>query len=243
MRRPFLCPSGSLPVRAHRWYFANSRRRRFQPPFLGDSGAADNRFYAWPHTIAVQASIQLSVRPWLWSARRRCRQCRHRSPWPWRRIARRHAGAEIEDLEAAGGEDGRDQVFADVVDIAAACRGRPCPRSHARSRVQHFRFKNLHGSLHRFGRSQQIGQKHLAAPELIAGEGDAAANPWFTASSGSTPLSSACCANSAALSGAPSMTLWRIAPKSGSDTELRLRSAEGSGRSGADYTSATATKM
>jgi len=60
------------------------------------------------------------------------------------------------------------------------------PKSHARSRVQHFRFKNLHGSLHRFGRSQQIGQKHLAAPELIAGEGDAAANPWFTASSGST---------------------------------------------------------
>src|SRR5579864_9589976 len=44
-----------------------------------------------------------------------------------------------------------------------------------------------------------------------------AANPWFTASSGSMPLANDCSANSRAVSGAPSMMLWRIAWKSGSD--------------------------
>ena len=38
--------------------------------------------------------------------------------------------------------------------------------------LQHLRFKNAHGSLHRLGRGEQIGQEHLPAAELIAGERD-----------------------------------------------------------------------
>ncbi len=38
--------------------------------------------------------------------------------------------------------------------------------------LQHLRFKNAHGSLHRLGRGEQVGQEHLSAAELIAGERD-----------------------------------------------------------------------
>ena len=103
----------------------------------------------------------------------------------------------------------------------AQCRGRPCPNLTLRTAFQHLRFEYLDSRLHRLGRRQQIGQEHLAAAELFASERMPAANPWFTASRGSMPPASACCANSVAFSGAPSMILWRIAPKSRSDKSLR----------------------
>src|SRR5208282_223117 len=84
------------------------------------------------------------------------------------------AGSEIEDLETAGGKNGGDQVLANIVNISACGAENDFAESLALgTAAQHLGFKNLDGSLHRLGRSKQIGQKHLATAELIAGKLDA----------------------------------------------------------------------
>jgi len=47
-----------------------------------------------------------------------------------------------------------------------------------------------------------------------------ATNPLLIASSGAMPAATPCCASEAAVSGAPSMMLCRMAEKSGSDIEV-----------------------
>ena len=46
-----------------------------------------------------------------------------------------------------------------------------------RASLQHLRFKNVDGGFHGLGRREQIGQKHLAAAELVASERDPRGKP------------------------------------------------------------------